>query len=958
MTVSFDPTALMSYYSAKYGAGGSHASTTGTSAKNPTAPWTPKTTASASHANTHSVSNTDPATAALNGAAFIDPSSAKLDVLAKDPSANANYKDLFALYRGLVTLQNLATQAQNAKLPPSQLAQIQATFNRGVGEIHTFLRRRPFTGIDITATAAEVSANATVMEQTETDSYTTGALVSGSQNAALAHLPTDQKFNLTVTKSNGAQVNVAFDLSTITNQPPSLKDIKTYLNSKLAAAGLTTTFSLSQIAATPQTIGSGAGKVTLSQGKAGYALKIVGVPGEKLNFSADAATSPAVYVAHAAGASGLNPLTGQSATGTQQLVKLNADPSIQAAGKSDVVRSASLGANVSGAVATAAGPDGSLYVVSTQSGKTADGQALKGANDLVLTKYDSTGQAVFTQALGAANAATGVTVAVSSDGKTVAVAGTVSGKLDANDTPGIPTSQTDTVVSSFNAANGAENWTTRAANVGGNAPTAITFGADGKVYVAGTAQKALPGNKQTGTQEGFLQAFSTSGAKLWVQEFGGSGFTTPAGMAVNGSTLYVATNENGQGVVRSYTLNGASAPTLTASRQLGSLKGGNIAGLGLNADGSVIVAGSTSNAALNVGQIGSPAIGGSNAFVAKLSANLTPNTSETLNYFGSGAATKATSLAVSGGKAYIAGQITGAATAKTGGVASHQGFAAEIDPTTGNVVWSELLAGSGGQDAPSSIAVAQHGASVLDSLGLPTGTINYTPDTKLVDESALRAGDQFTISTGPSNTATITIAATDTLTTLAQKINQASGFQASAKVTFSNGVNELQISATQASNQISIGAGPAGANALPALGLSEGVITQNALSSKVVSKTNSVKSSPYALGLPSTLNLSSAADIKTAQTDIAAAIKVVQQAYSDLTTPPKKTPSSHAAASAKSLAAINSHTSNYLSALARLSSLTGVSSPLLAARTSASSSAGSSTKSSSAKSSSAKKTTA
>lgn len=954
MTVSFDPTVLMSYYSAKYGAGSSNAAATAAPATNPTAPWQPKTTASASHANAHAVSNTDPATAALNGAAFIDPSSAKLDVLAKDPAANANYKELFALYRGLVTLQNLATQAQKSNLPASQLSQIQATFARGVKEVHSFLSGQPFTGIDITATAAEVNANASVKEQTETDSYTTGALVSGSQGATLSHLPADQKFNLTVTKSNGNQVQVAFDLSTIANQPPSLKDVETYLNSKLAGAGLTTTFSIAQIAATPQTVGAGSSQITLSQGKVGYALKIVGVPSEKLSFSADSATSPAVYVAQAAGASGLNPLTGQSATGVQQVVKLNTDPSIQAAGGSDVVRTTSLGANLAGAAATATGPDGSLYVVSTQSGKTADGQAIKGTSDLVLTKYDSTGQAVFTQALGAANSAKGVTVAVSPDGKTVAVAGTVTGALDAGDTPAPPASQTDTVVSSFSTANGAENWTTRAASVGGDAPTAIAFGGDGTVYVAGTAQSALPGNKQTGTQEGFLQAFNTTGAALWTQEFGGSGFTTPAGVAVNGSTLYVASNENGQGVVRSYALNGASAPTLSGSRSLGALDGGNIAGVGVNADGSVIVAGSTSNSALNVGQIGAPAIGGSNAFVAKLSASLTPDSSELLNYFGSGAATSATSLTVSGGQAYIAGQIAGAATAATGGLKSTQGYAAQIDPATGAVGWSELLPGVGGQDAPSSIAVAQHGASILDSLGLPTGTINYTPDTKLVDESALRAGDQFTLSTGPSNTATITIAATDTLTTLAQKINQASGFQANAKVTFSNGVNELQISAAQAKDQISIGAGPPGANALAALGLSEGVITQNALSTKVVSKTNSVKSSPYALGLPSTLDLSSAANIKTAQTDIAAAIKVVQQAYSDLTTPPKKTPPSHGTASAKALAAINSHTSNYINALARLSALTGVSSPLLASSSSSSSAA----PSSSTGSKSAKKTTA
>jgi len=40
--------------------------------------------------------------------------------------------------------------------------------------------------------------------------------------------------------------------------------------------------------------------------------------------------------------------------------------------------------------------------------------------------------------------------------------------------------------------------------------------------------------------------------------------TRPAGIAVSGSSLYVAGTENGHAVVRSYALNATGAPTLSA----------------------------------------------------------------------------------------------------------------------------------------------------------------------------------------------------------------------------------------------------------------------------------------------------------------------------------------------------------------------------------------------------------
>jgi hypothetical protein len=240
---------------------------------------------------------------------------------------------------------------------------------------------------------------------------------------------------------------------------------------------------------------------------------------------------------------------------------------------------------------------------------------------------------------------------------------------------------------------------------------------------------------------------------------------------------------------------------------------------------------------------------------------------------------------------------------------------AQIDPSTGAVGWSNVISGPNNESAPHSIAVDPNGSSVLDLLGLPTGSINYKPNPNLTANSALVAGDEFTIASN-GVTRSITIDPNETLQTLATKITRASGYQATAKVVTNSGVQQLQITPNNAGASVTLGSGPNGLDALPALGLTSGIITS--ATTAIKSKTNTLQSS-YGLNLPTTLNLDSPASIAAAQAALNSATGTLARIYLNLTTPPSaKTAGANHSANGPVPAYLTAEIASYQSALARL----------------------------------------
>ena len=228
---------------------------------------------------------------------------------------------------------------------------------------------------------------------------------------------------------------------------------------------------------------------------------------------------------------------------------------------------------------------------------------------------------------------------------------------------------------------------------------------------------------------------------------------------------------------------------------------------------------------------------------------------------------------------YVTGQTVGApAPGQT--AASLTGFAVELNPRNGQVGWSRSFISQDGQDTPTSIAVDATGVSALDKLGLPKGAINFAGATDLVANTSLRAGDSFRIGVGSASPATITIDPGETLSTLIDKVNVATGGRAAATVSSSNGYDHLAIAPATSQSVLTIVAGPDGSDALKGLGLTPTLLTT------LKSTAKAPTAAPYALGLSGAYSLSSADAAKATFQALAGAVGAVEKAYADMSAPP------------------------------------------------------------------------
>ena len=250
-----------------------------------------------------------------------------------------------------------------------------------------------------------------------------------------------------------------------------------------------------------------------------------------------------------------------------------------------------------------------------------------------------------------------------------------------------------------------------------------------------------------------------------------------------------------------------------------------------------------------------------------------------------------------------------------------KGYLVRIDPNTGAVEYEKTWSGDGDQARPMTLAVASGGASVLDRLGLPQGEIDQSDSKRLVDATSLRVGDRFYVSPADGGrSVSVTIAAKDTLATLARKIEIASNGKLKVTVaseggtvtgkdgeitTTTGGFQRLSIMARDGKFGAVLSPGEAGRDALAGLGLSSGYI--GASTGDDVRKT-------FGLDLAANLRLGDAASAKTAGERIQAAMKAVRDAYRSLD------PAANASAGANGPvpAYLTNQLANYQAALARL----------------------------------------
>jgi hypothetical protein len=177
---------------------------------------------------------------------------------------------------------------------------------------------------------------------------------------------------------------------------------------------------------------------------------------------------------------------------------------------------------------------GNVYVTGWTSGGL-DGNTITGMADFFLTKYDSSGNKEWTKQLGVASATTEATgVAVDASGN-VYVTGWTSGGLDGNTITGT----TDFFLTKYDSS-GNKVWTKQLGGAGTEA-TGVAVDASGNVYVTGWTLGGLDGNTIMGFEDFFLTKYDSSGNKVWTKQLGVASATTEAtSVAVDASgNVYV-----------------------------------------------------------------------------------------------------------------------------------------------------------------------------------------------------------------------------------------------------------------------------------------------------------------------------------------------------------------------------------------------------------------------------------
>ncbi|AYG93816.1 transcriptional regulator [Brevundimonas naejangsanensis] len=867
----------------------------------PTAPW--------NLAAQEKPSQTELLRTALSGRKFVNENSAVLDV--KGASAG-DYRKIFALYQGLSMLEAIVMRASERNLTRLESDQLARRFTVGLTEVTDFLASAQFEGVNIVQGTSATQRQTTAAVARDNPKYMTGPIHEGGLADEVAAFQGDVRFGISVKTILGTRT-VDIDLAEMGATPRTLDAVLGHINGKLEAAGVETRIHRQQIESEPRTLKVGDKTITLPAGPTRWGLTVSGTSIETISF-VPAESRDAVQVVQGAGTKG-----------GHEVLKFDPDGNPAAGpgerfwveGRSGV---SGLPEGVETVRASAAGPDGSMWVVADVSAGSST-QPIKGQADVVLMKLDSAGKVVVSRALGAASTASGYAIAVDADGR-VAVAGSVVGGLAPGET-GVSTTLADSFVTVFDA-DGREQWTHRRGAKAEDEATAVSFDADGRVYVAGRAKSAMPGASVVGGWDGYVQAFSESqvhslapikATATGSTQFGTAGDDNVQAMTVDGDNLYTAGVENGAFVIRHFRIGPSGAPELLATRDLGAARGGEIAGLAV-ANGRLIVSGATRNGGLDAGQVNNAHAGGMDAFVAALSTDLTASGADRLTYYGGAGDDSAADVKVHDGKVWLTGVSDRALGAKED--VPSRGYLARLDPLTGQVEWSQTWAAADNQAKPLALTVSSGGASVLDRLGLPQGEIDQKDSKALVDATALRAGDRFYVQNPATGRQTaVTIEAKDTLQTLARKIELASGRQ--LKVTIktdrdyvtgmdgdtrvtSGGVQRLSITGADGRGGAVLIPGEAGRDALAGLGLSAGFIGKTADEKKT-----------FGVNLPATLNLSSAEGIAKAKDQLVLAIKAMRDAYRALSPEASKPP-----VTGKAPAYLKAQLANYQAALARL----------------------------------------
>ncbi|WP_417485977.1 hypothetical protein [Maricaulis sp.] len=842
-----------------------------------------------------------------NGIFFNDPDREFSGLDAPD-----DHKQLFSLHQGLKRLAALAEEAQDKTTADSRRSFLDKSFQSGLAQLDGFFDDMDLEGLTLLKGEQLSKIESEVAIARGTSQYTTDTIHTGDFDAEVASLTGDVQFSISVKKS-GVTQTIDINLADMGATTRNLDNISDHINTRLEAAGVLSRFERTKIGE-ENDVGVVPGN--------NYGFQISGVSTETISFSA-AAAEPALYFA---GVSGINDSAGGQvvkltdlASGTPQTgytTRFSADPStseVAVVGGEEGETRIKQEDNPLEIHATTASADGGIFVVGHASAST-DGQVLKGEQDLILAKYDSTGNRVWSRVLGAAESAQGLSIATDSSGNVV-VAGKVEGGL--GDTTNVGGS--DSVVVKYSAS-GVEQWTQRFGGTKDDQAATVAIGDDGTVYVAGKSASAFGGDAhEGGNSDGYIRAIDTSGTTLWTRRVGSAGDESVSAIAIaDDGNLVVASEEDGHAVLRKFDVSDDTSAAIW-EQDLGDLDDGRVGGLAIDATG-IYLTGAAGDAFAPTAPVSAHAGGVRDAFVMKLSDGGAPTT-DFLTFVGSDKDDSAAGVQVHDGKIYIAGKTLGGINGDTLN-GERDAFAAQLDASTGALDWSTQISGRGGLADAKGIALSTTDDSVLDALGLPTGTLTYSDSRLVTDRSSAREDDFFYVSVNGDRRKKISIDANDTMRSLSFKINAKLVLDGTADVRRSSEGDMLRIKAAEGS-KIELFAGSEGRDLLKSLGISAGAIVNTG---SLLDDDDKTTDAPplFALDLPTVMSLSDEDTATEAMEALQDALSKVQRAYRDLTMDPALKELLNGPQAGKKGGTVpayyNAQLANYQAGLARLNS--------------------------------------
>lgn len=166
------------------------------------------------------------------------------------------------------------------------------------------------------------------------------------------------------------------------------------------------------------------------------------------------------------------------------------------------------------ATAVALGPDNSIYLAGSTLGNldNTGRKANEGLSDIFIARLSQNGERLWTQLLGTSNF--DYVHALLVDGSSIYLAGTTTDRLDEQTYRG----NRDAFIAKFDTTSGAKQWVRLLGTLDGDTAYTLAKGTDGALYVAGTTEGDLNGEKNNGTNpsaptgDAFVSRFTSDGS--------------------------------------------------------------------------------------------------------------------------------------------------------------------------------------------------------------------------------------------------------------------------------------------------------------------------------------------------------------------------------------------------------------------------------------------------------------